>query len=169
VHEKMILAFKAFKQSVEVILPVPLDPQTGKRHVTCRLVAIACYFEDAVMDIGQEHNDTQPQASASKATSMRASSVPLHFDRRAVGYVYSTEMMAHVCLNGHPEQPERISRIFESIRDAKYLDKMKCIPIRPVKRSEALLVHSEDHWDKVLEIQREFPGSTLPVSEPFSR
>ncbi|KAL4078462.1 hypothetical protein V8B97DRAFT_1865803 [Scleroderma yunnanense] len=70
-----------------------------------------------------------------------------------VGYVYSSEMLLHSSLHGHPEQPERISRIRKAIQDAKLLSKMKQIPIRPVYRGEALLVHTQEHWDKVLAIQ----------------
>jgi hypothetical protein len=86
---------------------------------------------------------------------MRASSVPHRLIEYTSGYVYSTEMMSHMCLKGHPEQPDRISRIFQAIKDANYITRMKQLAIRPVKRSEALLVHSEDHWDKVLDIQCE--------------
>jgi hypothetical protein len=32
---------------------------------------------------------------------------------------------------------------------------MKWIPIREVRRDEALLVHSEDHWNKVISLQCE--------------
>jgi histone deacetylase 6 len=85
----------------------------------------------------------------------RASSVPLHLSELTVGYVYSTEMMQHFSTSpqGHPEQPARIVRIMQAIRAAHYHDKMKRLPIRPVRRDEALLVHSEDHWDKVQAIQ----------------
>jgi histone deacetylase 6 len=83
----------------------------------------------------------------------RASSLPLHLSELTVGYVYSSEMMQHYSPQGHPEQPERISRIMQAIKAAHYHGKMKRLPIRPVKRDEALLVHSEDHWDKVQAIQ----------------
>jgi hypothetical protein len=84
---------------------------------------------------------------------LSASTEPLNLGDCNVGYVYSAEMMVHVCLKGHPEEPERISRIFQAIKEAQYLARMKHIPIRMVTREEALLVHSEDHWDKVLAIQ----------------
>lgn len=89
----------------------------------------------------------------SSPDSPRASSLPLHSFDFTVGYVYSSEMMQHYDPYGHPEQPERISRIMETIRAAHCHDKMKRLPIRPVKREEVLLVHSEDHWDKVEAIQ----------------
>lgn len=73
-----------------------------------------------------------------------------------VGYVYSSEMLLHSSLTGHPEQPERISRIRKAIQNEELLDKMKQIRIRPVYREEALLVHTQEHWDKVLAIQCEY-------------
>ncbi|KDQ57529.1 hypothetical protein JAAARDRAFT_686851 [Jaapia argillacea MUCL 33604] len=75
-----------------------------------------------------------------------------------VGVVYSPDMMYHspshayASEDDHPERPERIARIFEAIKQAQLLPKMKTIAIRKVKQEEALLVHSRDHWDKVLSI-----------------
>lgn len=87
---------------------------------------------------------------------MRASSVPIKPQEFTVGFVYSTEMMIHFDPNGHPEQPERISRIHDALEEARCLSKMKRLPIRPVRKEESLLVHSEDHWDKVRDIQSKF-------------
>jgi histone deacetylase 6 len=90
---------------------------------------------------------------------MRASSLPIKPEEYTVGYVYSLEMMIHYSRHGHPEQPERISRIHDALGEAKCLSKMKRLPIRPVRREESLLVHSEDHWDKVRDIQSESCGT----------
>ncbi|TFK75379.1 histone deacetylase complex protein [Pluteus cervinus] len=83
----------------------------------------------------------------------RSSSVPLRPTEYTVGYVYSAEMTSHFSALRHPEQPERISRIMQAIVHARYANKMKWIPIREVRKDEALLVHSEDHWNKVYAIQ----------------
>lgn len=83
----------------------------------------------------------------------RASSVPLHQSDFTVGYVYSTEMTSHFSPTGHPEKPERISRIYHALTVGRHTKKMKWLPIRPVRKEEAMLVHSEDHWDKVQAIQ----------------
>lgn len=88
-----------------------------------------------------------------QSSSLRASSVPLHFPEHNVGYVYSSEMTSHFHPREHPEQPARISRIMQTIASANYTQRMKWIPIRPARREEVLLIHSEDHWDKVLAIQ----------------
>jgi|ERR1700722_3273684 len=107
------------------------------------------------MDVDNEE-DPQPIRRLT-SDSPRASSVPLHLSDFTVGYVYSSEMMQHYSPQGHPEQPERIARIMQAIKDARYHVKMKRLHIRPVKRDEALLVHSDDHWDKVHAIQCESP------------
>ncbi|KAK2463227.1 hypothetical protein APHAL10511_004882 [Amanita phalloides] len=83
----------------------------------------------------------------------RAASVPLNNPALTVGYVYAAEMTAHFNPAGHPESPDRIVAIYQTLVFAHYTPKMKWLPIRPVRREEALLVHSEDHWDKVLAIQ----------------
>ena len=82
----------------------------------------------------------------------RAASVPATLRESAyqVGYVYSNKMMTHSCPHGHCEQPERISRIFDILKQHGCLAEMKQLPIRRVLREEALLVHSQSPWDKVL-------------------
>lgn len=89
----------------------------------------------------------------------RASSLPLHAPAYSVGCVYSVEMILHFKMNGpddhHPEQPARIQRIQNTLVQNGLFDKMKHIPIRQVKKHEAMLVHSEDHWDKVIQFQCE--------------
>ncbi|KAG9316543.1 histone deacetylase clr3 [Chiua virens] len=116
-------------------------------------------LDDAPMDVdGQEtqivpargHRPPSPPA----VPPLRAQSEPFQVvNEFTVGYVYSQEMLLHASVHGHPEQPDRITRIFEAILGAKLIPKMKQIPIRPVYRKEALLVHTEEHWDKVLAIQ----------------
>lgn len=83
----------------------------------------------------------------------RASSVPLHQSEFTVGYVYSTEMTSHFSPHGHPEDPERISRIYHALTVGRHTKKMKWLPVRPARKEEVLLIHSEDHWDKVQAIQ----------------
>ncbi|EKM81019.1 hypothetical protein AGABI1DRAFT_127061 [Agaricus bisporus var. burnettii JB137-S8] len=87
----------------------------------------------------------------------RALSVPFKppVANYTVGYVYSSEMTTHLKLGDdpHPEQPQRIVRIWKMLSDYHYIKRMLWLPIRPVTREEALLVHTEDHWDKVQAIQ----------------
>ncbi|TBU50538.1 histone deacetylase complex protein [Dichomitus squalens] len=82
----------------------------------------------------------------------RAASLPATLRESAyqVGYVYSSKMMTHSCIRSHCEQPERISRIFDILKQNGCLSEMKQLPIRRVLREEVLLVHSQSLWDKVL-------------------
>jgi len=86
----------------------------------------------------------------------RTKSLPLDPEKYAVGYVYSSDMMSHFSPHGHPEQPARIQEIWLTLVRDKLTNQMKWIPIREVRKEEALLVHSEDHWNKVVAIQCEY-------------
>src|SRR5215471_7685554 len=57
----------------------------------------------------------------------RAMSVPPRFNQFTVGYVYAAEMMEHLSIHGHPEQPERISRILSAIVEKHLHTRMKRI------------------------------------------
>lgn len=95
----------------------------------------------------------RPPVSVRAPPGPRATSVPINPPDYTVGFVYSTEMTSHFSPHGHPEDPNRITRIWQAIVGKRYTQKMKWLPIRPVRKEEALLVHSEDHWDKVQAIQ----------------
>ncbi|KAF6761227.1 histone deacetylase clr3 [Ephemerocybe angulata] len=106
-----------------------------------------------------------------KQVARRASSVPLHPLTYAVGYVYAVEMLVHFkrAEDGHPEQPLRIKQILETLMRNNLTDKMKQIPIRKVHKNEAMLVHSEDHWDKILQIQYMTPQQLVDSEEYYEQ
>ena len=112
--------------------------------------------EDGMQVDGQAGSSKQPTRT-SAGPKPRAASVPATLRENAyqVGYVYSSKMMTHSCARGHPEQPERISRIFDILREHDCLSRMKQLPIRRVLREEALLVHSTSLWEKVLALHGE--------------
>jgi histone deacetylase 6 len=111
---------------------------------------------DVDKDVSMEQKDGQ-RAVSSIVQKPRASSVPIKYPDFSVGYVYSSEMMSHFSPQGHhPEQPQRIQRIWVALKSGQLTEKMKWIPIREVRRDETLLVHSEDHWNKVIALQCEF-------------
>jgi histone deacetylase 6 len=113
--------------------------------------------DDSKMDVDvQPGTSAAAMAASSSIDHPRASSVPLHPSHYTVGYVFSSEMTSHFSPHGHPEDPERIKRIHSALISARHTEKMKRLPIRPVRKEEALLVHSEDHWDKVAAIQSKF-------------
>jgi len=94
-------------------------------------------------------------AMAMTTSRPRATSLPANPPDYTVGYIYSSEMMSHFSPHGHPEQPARIQQIWQTLVRDQLTKKMKWLPIREVRKEEALLVHSEDHWDKVIAIQCE--------------
>ncbi|KAI3618931.1 histone deacetylase clr3 [Moniliophthora roreri] len=98
-----------------------------------------------------------------------AQSSPPRESEQAVGYVYSAEMTNHFKASGHHEDPRRITRIWELVLKGEYHMKMKSIPIRPVKKQEILLVHSEDHWDKVLAIEHMTPQQIIDSEEYYEQ
>lgn len=79
------------------------------------------------------------------------------------GYVYDQTMMLHKETrpevddgSPNPEVPARIYGIWESFKAAGLIpQRMVPLTCRLVARSEVLLVHSEDLWDRVDAIQRE--------------
>ena len=109
------------------------------------------------LDVMDVDDDSRAASSKSKGIRARAQSVPYNsiIPNYTVGYVYSSEMTMHLKLGDdpHPEQPLRIVRIWKILVEKEYTKKMFWLPIRTVRREEALLVHTEDHWDKVQAIQ----------------
>ncbi|EFI28108.1 histone deacetylase clr3 [Coprinopsis cinerea okayama7 len=99
----------------------------------------------------------------------RASSLPVSFGNLSVGYVYSADMMQHFNEEGHPEQPARIKRIWDLLVAKGLTEKMRRIDIRKVKKEEAMLVHSEDHWDKVIQLQYMDDQQRLDSAEYYER
>ncbi|KAJ4483351.1 histone deacetylase complex protein [Lentinula aciculospora] len=94
--------------------------------------------------------DTDGASSSKHMLPQRSTSVPFQPPRDlTVGYVYSSEMTSHFNPRGHQEAPERITRIWQAIVDGKYNTKMQWLPIRPVTKAEALLVHSQTTWDSI--------------------
>lgn len=108
--------------------------------------------------------DTSPITSQATPSRPRATEfIPPTNNRHHVGYVYSEEMTLHAAIREkdegeHPEHPHRIARIYEALLGAGYINMMKKLPIRLCVEEEALLVHSEDLWEKVLAIKCKTAG-----------
>lgn len=78
------------------------------------------------------------------------------------GYVFDHLMMLH-CQDGytptadsvlsdaggHPEEPMRIKRIFSRLADQGLIKRMKRLNFSQVTMDQILLVHTEEHWNKV--------------------
>lgn len=90
-------------------------------------------------------------------TFQRASSLPVSLaPKYRFGYVYDDMMLMHAPQTEHPEMPARIHQIFSKLQHGGVIKYMKRVPIRDAKKFEVLLVHSEDHWDKVDAIKCKF-------------
>ena len=110
------------------------------------------FLETSAAGPSQTLNATQAVSVNPRATSM-----PLelqHHTNLSVGYAYDPQMLLHASMSDHPEQPARIKQIHRTLRDNGLLKVMRLIPVRPVRKNEVLLVHSEDHWEKVEAISR---------------
>lgn len=94
----------------------------------------------------------------------RSSSLPISNPfQQTVGVVYSTKVNEHRSWVGdHFECPERITRTWELITESGCDKKLKLLPIRPAHKNHVLLVHSEDHWDEIQNIQRKRFVSRTP-------
>ena len=87
----------------------------------------------------------------------RASSLPMDIQRTyRTGYVYDEGMLNHKhSTEEHPEQPDRIKRIFEIFQENGLIARMRKLPFLPVQRNRVMLVHSADLWEKVHNIAGE--------------
>lgn len=85
----------------------------------------------------------------------RASSVPLAPPTYTVGYVYDAAMMSHGPdeADEHPEQPQRIVAVHNTLLKHGCLSAMKRLPFCRVQREAVLLVHTEQHWRMVLALK----------------
>ncbi|KAI9449392.1 histone deacetylase complex protein [Russula earlei] len=94
-------------------------------------------------------------SSAEAGSLPRASSVPLAPSTYTVGYVYDAAMMSHIPDEGdeHPEQPQRIVAVHNTLLKHGCLSAMKRLPFRRVQREAVLLVHTEQHWRMVLALK----------------
>jgi len=92
---------------------------------------------------------------SSSLSALNVSSFKYPSARPGTGYVYDPAMMLHTHpTEDHPETPDRISVIFREMRAQGLQGRMSSIMFRPVLRHQAMLVHSEDHWDKVEQLAR---------------
>lgn len=124
-------------------------------------------FEEAFSDInikpGLRPTAIDPAVLLSNVQQVESSIRPDAVTLSRSGYVFDSLMENHRPYtdpdNGHPEQPQRIRRIYETLRSNKLLARMKQLSARAVTRDEATLVHSYAHWDSVQAIRGELRRS----------
>ncbi|KAF9998630.1 Histone deacetylase hda1, partial [Modicella reniformis] len=68
------------------------------------------------------------------------------------GYVYDVRMRFHSNVHGdddHPEDPRRIWRIYEALKNAGCTNRMVKIPSREATLDELRLIHSNTHIEHI--------------------
>ncbi|XP_039279130.1 histone deacetylase 6 [Nilaparvata lugens] len=74
------------------------------------------------------------------------SNEPIFSNPYPVYFVYDPLMMEHRNMfDSHPERPERISNIYETLKQYNVLERMNHLPSRKATEEELLLVHSSEH------------------------
>lgn len=129
----------------------PIGDQTDLALAGNQATAAPVLQPDSTLSELQLSVPAAPSQQAVLPTSNSISGLPGY----TVGYVFAVEMLIHFKKDGHPEQPQRIRQILDMLAANSLTPLMKQLPIRQVKKHEAMLVHSEDHWDKVVQIQCE--------------
>ncbi|XP_059189555.1 histone deacetylase 6 isoform X2 [Centropristis striata] len=92
--------------------------------------------------LAERHGLTEPTNKQSTKQTGPAPSVT-----RTTGLVYDERMMEHLNLwdRHHPEQPQRISKIFSKHQQLGLVDRCQRIPARLATEEELLRCHSEQH------------------------
>lgn len=79
--------------------------------------------------------------------------------RPRTAYIYDPTMLRHRAGPfspdpDHPEAPGRIKGIFNTLVENRLIPQMLSLESRSATKSEILLVHSLEHWNKVEALQR---------------
>lgn len=124
--------------------------------------------EEPVIPSGSQIVDTLPQAVTEVSIAEDGeiieitSNIQDELKPHRTCYVYDQRMLQHWPPfapddedSHHPERPRRISTIYSILKETLCLKNMQKIPTRSLEKFEAMLVHSEDHWEKVEAIERE--------------
>lgn len=130
--------------------PEPMDIDGGN------VVTVGETLEDGTsLQKNDDSRTSHLQNDVPTVNPVRSSSVPLDkspLTTKKCGYVYDLRMLLHAPLQAsddHPEAPARIQGIAYKLKEGGLLNRMKLINARKVTEMEALLVHSEDHLQKI--------------------
>ncbi|KAF8322196.1 hypothetical protein DL93DRAFT_2163034 [Clavulina sp. PMI_390] len=92
----------------------------------------------------------QPALNSVQAT---LPSQAMTLSTQRAGYVFEDMMLLHKPISSydedHPEIPDRILRIYQTLNEEGLLKRMVHISARRAQREEVCAVHSEDHWQGV--------------------
>ncbi|XP_029910870.1 histone deacetylase 6 [Myripristis murdjan] len=86
------------------------------------------------------------------------------------GLVYDERMMEHLNMwdSHHPEQPQRISRIFAKHQELGLVDRCQRIPARPATEEELAMCHSVEHIAQMKATEVMKPRDLHRLSEEFN-
>lgn len=150
-------------QSAQPNIEASLVAESGEQAKPSLIQQVVTTFEEEQTSGPSGHTTiTQLDRSTSVApTDKRAVSTDQAVTVRT-GYIFDPLMMLH-CADGyvptadsvveigsgHPEEPMRIKRIFLRLSEMGLIKRMKQLAFKQVTMDQILLVHSEDHWNKV--------------------
>jgi acetoin utilization deacetylase AcuC-like enzyme len=84
------------------------------------------------------------------------------------GLVFDEIFLRHRTTPGHPECPERLLAIRDSLRAAGIWDKLELIPVRPAERELVELVHESPYIDRVAALAAKGGGYLDSPDTPIS-
>ena len=127
-----------------------------------RLAPPTGWVEDPDRPVSHEHAEDSISLLSPSANGQKiARENPLEYSSKRTGICYDVRMRFHATVDEedlHPEDPRRIFEIYKAICVAKLIDDPKFLGVmkqndlmvgilaRPVTKEEALLVHTENHW-----------------------
>ncbi|KAF9129704.1 Histone deacetylase hda1 [Mortierella sp. 14UC] len=87
------------------------------------------------------------------------------------GYVYDVRMRFHQNIHGdndHPEDPRRIWKIYEALRNAGCLNRMVKLPSREATEAELALVHTAEHIQTITDTANMSREELLDVANSYN-
>ncbi|BEI85282.1 hypothetical protein CcaverHIS002_0506830 [Cutaneotrichosporon cavernicola] len=120
-------------QRVHLSQPMPPYPTMANPNLTF-------FYEDA---------DNDSDSVVEKGRMVRTGYVfdPLMMLHCADGYTPTEDI--HDSGEGHPEEPMRIKRIFNRLKEQGLIRRMKRLDFAEAQKEQVRLVHTDDHWHKV--------------------
>ncbi|KAG0216974.1 Histone deacetylase hda1 [Mortierella sp. NVP41] len=132
---------------------------------------------DSGLPSSSETGDDGPSTPASGhnpvATTTTPRPQPDTIDGRSTktGYVYDVRMRFHQNIHGdydHPEDPRRIWKIYEALRNAGCLNRMVKLPSREATQSELALVHTSEHIQTITDTAKMDKEQLLDVANSYN-
>ncbi|KAF9142091.1 Histone deacetylase hda1 [Mortierella sp. GBA39] len=146
------------------------SPQTAENGLSPRYTA-------AGVPTSSETGDDGPSTPMSGQSAVVATATPRPqpdtIDGRSTktGYVYDVRMRFHQNIHGdhdHPEDPRRIWKIYEALKNAGCLTRMVKLPSREATQAELGLVHTEEHIQTITDTAKMDREQLLDVANSYN-